>query len=68
MNWLELWHFNNKELMVGVNIRLGAQVANFLDTDIQKLIPCYDKCLNFRGNYTGDYVPNSPRTMIYVYV
>jgi hypothetical protein len=30
---------------------LSSQVADFFDTGIQKLISCYDKCLNSGGDY-----------------
>jgi hypothetical protein len=32
--------------MEGVKTWLSSQAADFFDTDIQKLIPQYDKCLN----------------------
>jgi hypothetical protein len=46
-NWLEAQHFNNnEELMEGVKTWLSLQAADFFDTDIQKLVPRYDMCLN----------------------
>jgi hypothetical protein len=51
-NWLGLQGFsNNEELMEGVKTWLSSQAADFFDTDIQKLIPRYDKCLNSGGDY-----------------
>jgi hypothetical protein len=31
--------------------RLWSRVATFYEKGIQKLVPCYDKCLNNGGNY-----------------
>jgi hypothetical protein len=46
-NWLESQRFNNnEELMEGVKMWLSSQVAGFFNTDIQKLIPRYGKCLH----------------------
>jgi hypothetical protein len=42
---------NNEELMEGVKTWLSSIVADFFDTDIQKLIPQYDKGLNSGGDY-----------------
>jgi histone-lysine N-methyltransferase SETMAR len=51
-NWLRSQHFNNnEELMKDVKKWLSSQAADFFDTGIQKLIPLYDKCLNYGGNY-----------------
>jgi hypothetical protein len=50
--WLKSQYFNNKEqLMERVNMWLSSQAANFFDIGIQKLIPRYDKCLSYRGDY-----------------
>jgi histone-lysine N-methyltransferase SETMAR len=49
--WLQLQRFNNNELMEGVKLWLISQVADFLDTGIQKLIPQYDNYLNSSGDY-----------------
>jgi hypothetical protein len=41
-NWLQPNHFsNNEELIEGAKTCLSSQVADFFDTDIQKLIPQY---------------------------
>jgi transposase len=49
-NWLGSQCFkNNVALMEGVKMWLNSQAADFLDTGIQKLIPCY-KCLNSGGD------------------
>jgi hypothetical protein len=37
--------------MEGVKIWLSLQVQDFFDTGIQKLIPLYDKCPLFQGDY-----------------
>jgi hypothetical protein len=50
-NWLGLQIFNNEEeFMEGAKTWLSSQVADFLETGIQKLIPRY-KCLNSNGDY-----------------
>jgi hypothetical protein len=51
-NWLRSQLFNNNdELMEGVETWLDSQAADFFDTDKQKLITHYDKCLNSAGDY-----------------
>jgi hypothetical protein len=51
-NWLGSQRFNsNEELIEGVKTWLRPQAADFFDTGMQKLIPRYDKCLNFGGDY-----------------
>jgi hypothetical protein len=51
-NWLgSQFISNNEELMEGVKTWLSPQMAGFLDTGIQKLIPRYDKCLNSGDHY-----------------
>jgi hypothetical protein len=42
---------NNEELMEDVKTWLSSMAADFFDTDIQKLIPRYDRCLNSGGDY-----------------
>jgi transposase len=42
---------NNEDLSDGVKTWLISQVAGFVDTVIQKLIPRYEKCLSSRVNY-----------------
>jgi hypothetical protein len=37
--------------MEGVKMWLSSQAADFFDTDIQKLIPQYDKCLDSCSDY-----------------
>jgi hypothetical protein len=55
-NWLRSHHFNNnEELMECVKTWLGSRAADFFDTRIQKLIPRYDKSLNFVGDYAKKY-------------
>jgi transposase len=44
---------NNEELMEGVKTRLSSQAADFTDTDIEKLILRYDKCLNSGKEYVA---------------
>jgi hypothetical protein len=51
-NWLRSQCFNNnEELMEGVKTWLSSQVAVFFLTGIPKLIPRYDKYLNFCSDY-----------------
>jgi hypothetical protein len=51
-NWLRSQRFNNnEELMEGVKTWLSPLTAYFFDTGIQKLIPRYDKCLSYGGDY-----------------
>jgi transposase len=46
-NWLGSQHFNNnEEFMEGVKKWLSSQIADIINTGIQKLIPRYDKCLS----------------------
>jgi hypothetical protein len=42
---------NNEEMMKGVKTWLSSQTADFFDAGIQKLIPRYDKCLNFGDDH-----------------
>jgi hypothetical protein len=50
-NWLRSQRFNNNEkFMEGVKTCLSSQATDFFDTDIQKLIPRSDKCLNSGGD------------------
>jgi hypothetical protein len=52
LNWLRSQYFNsNKELLEGVKTWLNSQPADFFDMGIQKLIPQYDKCLNYGIEY-----------------
>jgi hypothetical protein len=37
--------------MEGVKTWLSLQAADFFDTGLQKLIPWYDKCVSFSGDY-----------------
>jgi hypothetical protein len=39
------------EVKEAVNMWFASQMASFYDTGIQKLVPCYNKCLNDGGNY-----------------
>jgi hypothetical protein len=44
--------FNNDEdIKRAVQKWLSSQAATFYDEGIQKLVSCYDKCLNNGGNY-----------------
>jgi transposase len=50
--WFGSQHFsNNEELMEDGKTWLSSQAADFFDTGIQKLIPHYNKCLNFSSDY-----------------
>jgi hypothetical protein len=42
--------------MEGVKTWLSSQVADFFDTDVQKLIPGYDKCPSSGGNSVKKYL------------
>jgi transposase len=49
--WLATLCFHSKEeLMDGVNNWLHNLAAPFFDEGLQKLVSCYDKCLNVDGN------------------
>jgi histone-lysine N-methyltransferase SETMAR len=51
-NFLAGQRFNNDEdVKRAVQKWLSSQVATFYDEGIQKLVSCYDKCLNNGGNY-----------------
>jgi histone-lysine N-methyltransferase SETMAR len=52
-NWLQSQRFNNNELMEGVKTWLRSQAANFFATNILKLIPLYEKCLNSGNGYVA---------------
>jgi hypothetical protein len=55
--WLRSQHFNkNEELKEDVKMWLSSQTADFFDTNIQKLIHRYDKCLNSSSDYTEKQV------------
>jgi hypothetical protein len=43
--------FHNDTVKEAVNTWFAPQVALFYNVGIQKLVPCYDKCLNNDGNY-----------------
>jgi hypothetical protein len=45
------WFHDNNEVKETVNMWFALQAASFYDAGIQKLVPCYDKCLNNGGNY-----------------
>jgi hypothetical protein len=45
-----LFHDNN-EVKEAVTTCFASQAASFYDEGIQKLVQCYDKCLNNDGNY-----------------
>ena len=54
--WLTKQCFNDDaELQAGVNEWLKSQVAKFYDDGINKLVHCYDKCLNLNGDYVEKY-------------
>jgi histone-lysine N-methyltransferase SETMAR len=42
--------FHDDEVKEAINTRFASQVASLYDAEIQKLVPCYDKCLNNGGN------------------
>jgi hypothetical protein len=43
------FHSNNK-VKEASNTWFASQAASFYDAGIQKLVPCYDRCLNDGGN------------------
>jgi hypothetical protein len=43
--------FHDDEVKEAVNIRFASQAASFCNAGVQKLVACYDKCLNNGGNY-----------------
>jgi hypothetical protein len=45
--------FYEDEVNEAVNTWFASQATSFYDAGIQKLVPCYDKCLNNGGNYVG---------------
>jgi len=49
--WLAMQRFDDAELQAGVNEWLKSQAAKFYDDGINKLVHCYDKCLNLNGDY-----------------
>jgi hypothetical protein len=42
---------DDSEVKEAVNTWFASQAASFYNEGIQKLVPCYDKCLNNGGNY-----------------
>jgi len=50
--WLATQRFDDDaEIQAGLNEWLKSQVAKFYDDGINKLVHCYDKCLNLSGDY-----------------
>jgi hypothetical protein len=43
--------FHDDEVNEAVNTWFASQAASFYDGGIQKLVPCYHKCLNSGGKY-----------------
>jgi histone-lysine N-methyltransferase SETMAR len=43
--------FHDNEVKEAVNTWFASQVASFYNAGIEKLVPCYDRCLNSGGNY-----------------
>jgi hypothetical protein len=43
--------FHDAKVKEAINMWFASQVASFYDARIQKLLPCYDKCLNNGGKY-----------------
>jgi transposase len=50
-NWLESQGFSTNELMKSVKTWLSKHAAQIFVTGIQKLIPWYDKYLNYSNDY-----------------
>jgi hypothetical protein len=42
---------DDNEVKEAIDTQFVLQVASFYDAEIQKLVPCYDKCLNNGGSY-----------------
>jgi len=50
--WLATQRFDDDaELQAGMNEWLKSQAAKLYDDGINKLVHCYDKCLNLNGDY-----------------
>lgn len=50
--WLPKQHFNNNtEPQAGMNECLKSQTAKFYDDGINRLVDCYDECLNLNREY-----------------
>jgi hypothetical protein len=45
------WWFYDDEVKEAINTWFALQAASFYDAGIQKLVPCYNKCLNNGENY-----------------
>ena len=49
---------DNEDLKDAAQKWLTSQVGPFYEEDIQKLVPCYNKCLNNGGEYVEKYLKN----------
>jgi hypothetical protein len=45
------WFHDDNEVKEAVNTWFASEAASFCNAGIQKLVPCYDRCLNNSGNY-----------------
>jgi hypothetical protein len=45
------WFHDNNKVKEAMSTWFTSQAASFYDTGIQKLGPCYDRCLNNGANY-----------------
>jgi hypothetical protein len=50
-SFLAGWRLHDDEVKEAVTRCFASQVASFYNEGIQKLVQCYDKCLNNGGNY-----------------
>jgi hypothetical protein len=50
-NFLGGQRFHDDKVKEAINMWFALQAASFYDAGIQKLMPCYDKCLSNGGNY-----------------
>jgi hypothetical protein len=46
----QMFHDDN-EVKEAINTWFALQASLFYDAGVQKLVPCYDRCLNNGGNY-----------------
>jgi hypothetical protein len=45
------WWFHDDKVKEAVNTWFALQATSFYNAGVQKLVPCYNKCLNKGGNY-----------------
>jgi hypothetical protein len=55
-NWLRLQCFNNNEELMDYVKNVAGLIGGRLDTGMQKLIPQYDMCLSYSGDYVEKWL------------